>query len=167
MTKPNAEEVAERSLRQAGYRVYLPRYRRLLAPHGLGRRTVTSMRPLMPGYLFVQDWRGWPGAAVMGVSGMMPGARGAVARLGDGDVALLREDEHLGKWDQVRYPPGAKPVVREDIGVGDAVRVEVGGVLLAATLRELSADGRALVEAMIFCRRTELRVEQEALQVVA
>ena len=70
-TKQSAEEVAERSLRQAGYRVYLPRYRKLLSPHGRGRQPVTSMRPLFARVLFVQDWRGWPALPISGTVGLM------------------------------------------------------------------------------------------------
>jgi hypothetical protein len=33
LIKPGADEATERSLRQAGYRVYLPRYRKMLRTH--------------------------------------------------------------------------------------------------------------------------------------
>jgi Transcription termination factor nusG len=75
MSKPAAEEIAERSIREAGYRVYLPCYRKILRGSRFGedgrrirsRRDEVVLRPLFPLYLFVElcphqqwspvDWR--------------------------------------------------------------------------------------------------------------
>jgi hypothetical protein len=163
VTKPSSEEVAECDLRRVGYRVYLPRYRKLLSPHGRDRKPQTAMRPLFTGYLFAEDWRGWPRETVHGVEGLLRRAGSQRnALFSDADVALIRDRER--SFDEVRYAAGeGGALIRDDVQVGDSVGVDVGSVPMQAVLRELSTDGRALVEVMIFGRVTAMRVEQEAL----
>ncbi|HLX18440.1 MAG TPA: transcription termination/antitermination NusG family protein [Bradyrhizobium sp.] len=163
ITKPAAEEIAERDLRRAGYRVYLPRYRKLLSPHGRDRRPVTSMRPLFTGYLFAEDWRGWPRETVHGVEGLLHRSGSSRHALFSGaDIQAIRDRE--SSFDEMRYAAGqGRAMIREDVSVGDVMTVDIGSIPMQAVLRELSADGRALVEVMIFGRVTPMRVEQEAL----
>jgi transcription antitermination factor NusG len=153
LTKSTAEEAVERSLRQAGYRAYLPRYRRLLLPHGFARRPANVMRPLFARLVFVQDWRGWPRISIGGATGLMQSHPG-IAKLCDADIALIMERERRGDFDMVT-PEG----VRDDLAVGDEVEFEAAfGAKVMGILEELTPQGKAIVAAMIFGRivRTEV-----------
>lgn len=170
-TKCSSEELAERGLRSTGYRVYLPRYRKLLLPHGRTRQSATAMRPLFARLLFVQDWRGWPTQIVAGVVGLMRiTAKGPPAKLIDDDIAKMIAKERAGAFDEVRYPlgHGITAYVRDDLEVGDKVEFEMFGERIMGELEELSADGKAVVRAMLLGRETPIRgVDAESLQLVA
>jgi len=160
VTKASAEEAAERSLRQSGYRVYLPRYRKLLLPHGSTKRPDHTMRPLFGRLVFVQDWRGWPKSSIVGALGLMP-ARPGVARLCDADVALIMERERLGDFDEVQL------VVRGDLEPGDQVEFETSfGAKIMGVLEELTPQGKAIVWAMLFDRIVRTEVGAGVLQKV-
>jgi transcriptional antiterminator RfaH len=64
--QPHAEERARRHLVNQGFKVYLPRYHRTVRH---ARRSVSVLRPLFPGYLFVHidpevcQWRSINGTA--------------------------------------------------------------------------------------------------------
>ena len=157
VTKPSAEEAAERSLRQAGYRAYLPRYRKVLLPHGVNRRPDHTMRPLFERLVFVQDWRGWPKNSIAGALGLMQSHRGT-AKLLDGDVAIIMERERAGDFDMTG-PRGDGSHIRGDLVPGDHVEFETAfGTKIMGVLEELSPNGKAVVWSMIFDRmvRTEV-----------
>lgn len=164
-TKPMSEEITERGLRQAGYRSYFPRYRKLLSPHGRLRSGVTMMRPLFPRLVFAQDWRGWPDRSISGATGLMP-ARPGVARLADADVALIMDRERAGEFDDVRHPRGSDSKIREDISPGDEVDWEAFGRRVIGILEGLSANGKAVVQAMIFDRMVRTEVPASSLRKV-
>lgn len=156
LTKSTAEDAVERSLRHAGYRAYLPRYRRLLLPHGHARRPASAMHPLFPRLVFVQDWRGWPKISITGATGLMP-SRPGVATISDVDVALIMERERKGDFDMAA--PRGDSGLRDDLAIGDEVEFEVAfGAKVLGVLEELSPNGKAVVAAMIFGRvvRTEV-----------
>jgi hypothetical protein len=161
-TKQSAEEVAERSLRQAGYRVYLPRYRKLLSPHGRGRQPVTSMRPLFARVLFVQDWRGWPALPISGTVGLMLLRPQVPAKLSDEDVVLILERERAGEFDEA-LPNGSGGAVRTDIELGEEVEFEVFGRRILGVLDELTDDGKAVVSALMFGRIVSTSVSAAGL----
>ncbi len=144
-TKAAAEEIAERSLQQHGYRVYLPRFRKLLSPHGRERRQAMVMRPLFPGVLFAQDWRGWPISPVVGVAGLMLARPGVPARLAEADVELIMLRERAGDFDEV-WGSGQ----RTDLRPGDQVQVDINGSQVLAVLEHLSGQGRAVVKMLLF-----------------
>jgi hypothetical protein len=164
-TKSMSEEITERALRQAGYRSYFPRYRRLLSPHGRTRRGVTMMRPLFPRLVFAQDWRGWPDRSISGATGLMP-ARPGVARLSDADVALIMERERCGEFDDVHHPRGSETKIRDDLIVGDEVDWEAFGRRVIGVLEALSANGKAVVQAMLFDRVVRTEVAASSLRKV-
>ena len=166
VTKPSAEEIAERGLRQAGYRVYLPRFRKLLLPHGRTRRQVTSMRPLFSRVVFAQDWRGWPEMSIAGATGLMRSRPSGPARLSDDDVALILQRELSGEFDEIEHARGASRV-RSDIKPGEAVEIEAFGAHVLGVLEALTSDGRALVEALLFSGRVRLSVDADAIRRVA
>lgn len=156
LTKSTAEDAAESSLRQVGYRVYVPRYRKVLLPHGRQRRPDQIMRPLFERLVFVQDWRGWPSKIrIIGTVGLMP-ARPGVAQLCDADVALIMERERAGDFDMVG--PHGDDTQRGDLAIGDEVEFDAFGAKIMGVLEALSPNGKAIVSALIFGRivRTEV-----------
>jgi hypothetical protein len=162
-TKPSAEEVAERSLRQAGYRVYLPRYRKVLSPHGRARQPVTTMRPLFARVLFVQDWRGWPAMGMSCMVGLMLLRPQVPAKLSDEDVALIIERERAGEFDE-SAPSGSGAAVRTDLDLGEEVELEAFGSRIMGVLDELTDDGRAIISALMFGRIMSIRVSAAGLK---
>ena len=159
VTKAAAEDVAERALRQAGYRVYLPRYRRPMWPHGVARRPTILMSPLFSGLVFVQDWRGWPKLSITGATGLMQ-AHPGIAKLSDADIALIMQRERAGDFDLVE-PRGDG----SDLRPGDAVEFETSlGAKIMGVLEELSPNGKAIVSAMIFGRLVRTEVGAGSIQ---
>lgn len=164
-TKPAAEEATEQQFRAAGYRVYLPRYRKLIAPHGMGRLSASVMRPLFARLVFVQDWRGWPKLSISGASGLMQ-ARPGTAKLTDADVAIIMERERAGDFDMVG-PRGDGTHTRGDLARGDQVEFEVAfGTQVIGVLDEMSPNGKALVWTVIFDRIVKTKVDTETLRKV-
>jgi hypothetical protein len=152
-TKTSAEEVAERQLLQAGYRAYLPRYRRLLLPHGRHRRPIIIMRPLFARLVFCQDWRGWPAdVSITGAIGLMK-SRPGIAKLADTDIELIQQRERSGEFDMA-VPRGSG--ARQDIKVGDEVEIE--GQKIMGVLAELTPGGKAIIWSVIFDRIVRVEV---------
>jgi len=161
VTKSASEEAAERCLRAAGYRAYLPRYRKMLLPHGGARRPDHAMRPLFDRLVFVQDWRGWPKISIAGALGLMS-ARPGVAKLSDVDVALIMERERAGDFDQATLGG-----MRNDLVPGDQVEFETSfGAKIIGVLEELTPQGKAIVWAMLFDRIVRTEVGAGVLQKV-
>lgn len=165
-TMPQAEEVAERSLRQVGYRVYLPRYRKLLLPHGRDRRPATALRPLFFGILFAQDWRGWPQQSVSGTSGLLKIA-GNAAKLSAADIEIMQAKERACEFDNIKRPPSGGVVIRDDIKPGDDCEIDMFGQRIMAVLDELSEDGKAMLRVMIFGRAVRTEADANALYAVS
>lgn len=160
ITKTAQEEVAERSLRQAGYRVYLPRYRREIYPHGHARKGRPSMSPLFAGYVFVHDWHGWPTEPILGTTGLMKVAASNVT-LQDSDIALIWDREKAGAFDLLP-PPNAR--VR-NLSIGESVTFEVHGEAVIGQLEALSDSGKAIVRSlMMFNREARYTVPAEQLR---
>jgi hypothetical protein len=163
-TKPQAEELAERQFRSAGYRAYFPRYRKLLLPHGVDRPSISVMRPLFARLVFVQDWRGWPKISIGGAVGLMA-ARPGNAKLADADVALIMERERVGDFDMVG--PRGDGRARGDLMPGDKVELEAGfGTRIMGVLDELSPNGKAVIWTVIFDRLVKTSVDAETLHKV-
>jgi len=163
LAKPSCEEVAERNLRQSGYRVYLPRYRKLLRPHGSDRRGQPSMRPLFVGYLFVSDWRGWPEIPITGVAGLMRTA-GRVVELVDADVRAIRNHEDAGDFDETPTPRSSAK--RTDLAVGEGVEFEAMGQRISAVLDDLTDGGKAIVRGLMFGREVRWTVDAHELRAI-
>lgn len=165
-TLPQAEEAAERSLRQVGYRAYLPRYRKLLLPHGRDRKPATVLRPLFAGIVFAQDWRGWPQQSVTGTNGLLKVA-GNTAKLAAADVDIMRRKEWDCEFDDIKRPPSGGVVIRDDIKPGDDCEVEMFGQRVMAVLDELSEDGKAVLRVAILGREVRTEVAAEAIHAVS
>lgn len=162
-TLPQAEEIAERSLRQVGYRAYLPRYRKLLLPHGRDRKPATALRPLFVGIIFAQDWRGWPTHTVTGTSGLLKIA-GNTAKLTNADIDIMQAKERACEFDDIKRPPSGGVVIRDDIHVGDDCEIEMFGQRVMAVLDELSDDGKAVLRATIMCREVRTEVDADSIR---
>lgn len=152
-TKPGAEDIAERGLRLAGYRVYLPRYRCLVHPHGRNRSPVTVLRPIFPRLVFAQDWRGWPAMPIGCAIGLLSFQPGIPAGLSDGDVALIMEREHNREFDQT-----------SQFTIGDAVEIDAFGSRIVGVLDALSADGKAIVSALLLGRTVRTQVDMRSIR---
>jgi len=161
-TLPQAEEVAERSLRQVGYRAYLPRYRKLILPHGRDRKPATVMRPLFVGIIFAQDWRGWPSHTVTGTAGLMRLA-GHNAALSHADIEIMQAKERACEFDDLKRPPAGGVVIRDDIKPGDECEVEFFGERLEAKLDGFSDDGKAILRMVILGREVRTKVDADAV----
>lgn len=159
VTAPAAEDLAERSLRQSGYRVYLPRYRRPMWPHGTARQPQPVMRPLFTGFLFAHDWHGWPNdRRIAGTVGLMHSA-GRIVEISDRDIEIMWSAEKSGQFDELPPP--------RTLRVGDTVSMQVHGVEVLGVLDGLSDNGTAVVRALIFNRETIWRdVDARGLRVV-
>lgn len=163
LAKPSCEEVAERNLRLAGYRVYLPRYRKLMRPHGSDRRGQPSMRPLFVGYLFVSDWRGWPDVPINGVSGLMRSA-GRVVEMVDADVRAIRNHEDAGQFDEAPTPRSSAK--RTDLTIGESVEFDAMGSRILAVLDDLTDGGKAIVSGLMFGRTVRWTVDAHELRAI-
>jgi hypothetical protein len=158
-TRPAAEDAAERSLRLAGYRVYLPRYRCLVHPHGRSRSAVTVLRPIFPRLVCVQDWRGWPAMPINCAIGLLSFQAGIPAGLSDSDVALIMDRERNREFDETPLASRYK--------VGDAVEIEMLEHRIMGVLERLSPDGKATVSAMLLGRTIRTHVPVQRLHVVS
>lgn len=162
-----AAERTETDLRRTGYRVYLPRYRKALWPHGADRRINTSMRPVFRGLIFCQDWRGWPKQTIGGEPRLMLAPTGRAAKLVDADIDLIMRRERELQYDDIKYPAGGgKPVVRDDLVIGAEVAFERFGERVIGALDELSENGKAFVRVFFLGRETRTEINADALDMV-
>jgi hypothetical protein len=157
-TKPGAEDVAERSLWRSGYRVYVPRYRRLIWPHGRERKPAPAMQPLFGRVVFVQGWQGWPPLPIAGVVGLMTVEPGNPAMLSDEDIGLIMARERNREFDQT---PSVSTI---DFAIGEEVEIEAFGTRIIGVLEELSPSGKAIVAAMLFGRSVRTEVDADNIQ---
>ncbi len=131
------------------------------------------LRPVFAGFLFIQDWRGWPDHRahhIVGVIGLMrdPADRGrGAARISDADIAKIIEHERCLGYDEIKRPPARGSVLREDLEVGDIVEAEISGIPVPAVLESLSKSGQAIIRALIFGRDTPFTVEAETLHLIS
>lgn len=163
-TKAASEDVAERALRQAGYRVYLPRFRKLLRPHGSDRRGQPTMRPLFTGYLFAHDWHGWPDTPITGVVGLMRQS-GRVVELLDADVMRLWDRERALHFDDVPSP--RSHTRRTDLAIGAAVEFDLLDQRIEAALVDLTDSGKAIVRGLMFARESTWTVDASTLRAIS
>ncbi len=152
VTQPSREEVAERHLKRSGFRVYLPRYKRILrgSRYANGKRIVTRgangfvFRPLFPGYLFTEFWEsfGTPQRDTdKGVAGVLR-AEGKPAFVADELVEAIRQGENARRFDD--DAPGDE--LRRELKAGRKPRVRIDTLdTMVGTLISLDEAGRARV----------------------
>lgn len=181
--RPMAEELAENTLKAAGWRVYLPRGRKVLRGIRIDPQTRKRirtrgfgeivMRPIFAGYLFVelhpgQSWA--PALAQRGVIGML------ASRVGDGmrpklvterGIEALRSAERDGEFDEARCRRG-KANHRPDLEIGARVAVEISGITLDGIIESLSDKrDQAIVRYMLFGRASRTHIGTKMLELVA
>lgn len=159
VTKPGAEEIAAKSIRQAGNRSLLLTYRKIYWPHGRDRPYALRMLPLLPSYVFVQDWRGFA-QPVSGTVGPMR-MSGEIAVMGDEEVMGLWRKEMAGAFDEPR--PGDKRARRPDLTIGGAVAFDFHGSRIEAIIEGLSGSGKAIIRNMLGIKMT---VDERELELV-
>lgn len=159
-TRSAMEFTVARALGEAGYRTFVPVIRRIVRPHR--GPAAPRMLPMLPGYLFAQEWVGWPKQVIAGIWGILRDAAGNPRHISDADVLALRRHqiERDEPW------PCARRRVRTDLAIGDEVRIDLGGEAIPARIKGLSDDGKAVVTAMLFGRETAIAgVEQEEIEI--
>lgn len=169
MTKVMAEEVAERAIRETGYRTYLPRYRKIIRgtridDHGRRARPRGEivMRPLFPGYLFAElhPGQGWNGIKkATGVADVLryPGEMGEPKLMAAEIIDVIHDAELAGDFDEARPVKSGK---RKDIKPGDTVQINAGPFAgLPAQLVALDEHGRAQLLVALFGRENETSIE--------
>lgn len=163
-----SEDIVERAFLFEGYRTYVPRYRCMLAPHGARRSATATMRPLLPGIVFVQDWRGWPKRAISGIVGLMRrGQTRNPATLSGTDIATIQQRERQGAFDRGLRPPAAGVLLRDDLAIGERIECEIAGQEIAGILNDLTPNGKATITAIIMGRETVIHgVEAAELRAV-
>jgi hypothetical protein len=112
MTKPAVEDVAERAIRRAGYRVYLPRFRKICA--GIGPRAAARSS--------------WAHCSLATSSRSCTPAKASAGIATATGVALdaIRAAVDAGGFDQARPAAVGKPPQRFDLHAGDRVQVGSG-----------------------------------------
>lgn len=153
--KTGAEERAVWHLNNQGFETYLPRYRKQVRH---ARKTSTVLKPLFPGYVFVnmdlgrQRWRSVNGT--MGVISLVQfGDEPAPLPQAMIDAIRAREDAE-----------GAVSVARDDLKKGDRVRVREGAFAdYMAILDEVSDDKRVFLMLDLMGREVRVSVPLENL----
>lgn len=141
--RAGSEEHAERNLRGAGFRVYLPRMRCVLTghrrPNGHGE---TVLRPMLRGYLFAELHPGqWiePGPGDHWRHWRTPW-NNRRAFVSDDAIAVLRQSEAAEGRERVER------IERPEIGA--AVSADLFGSRIDGIVRELRGADRMLIETM-------------------
>lgn len=151
-TKVSAEELAAAAIGRAGYRVYLPKYRKILKGVRItadGRRVRSrgyslALRPLFPNYLFCEIWPEQDLHRLIvcpGVVNLLRRRSGSPQILRAEVIEEIRAAEARGIFDQARPDTdSARPMKRFDLHAGDRVRTAQGDV---AELLHLDERNRA------------------------
>jgi len=159
VTRYDMEFIAERGLRERGYRAYCPTVRRIVWPGGRRNGAEPRQVPLLPGYVFAHELRVLPDGrtepGIGGVLSLLASGHGLPVMLQRRDIDAMRdaEIEFDDPWPRRRGRP------RNDLKIGDAVSVEIAGEALLARLTRLSPNGRAVIERMLFDRMTAFEVD--------
>jgi hypothetical protein len=104
--------------------------------------------------------------SIIGAIGLMQ-SRPGLARLADADVELIMGRERQGVFDDARHPRGdGKPHVRDDLIPGDEVDWEAFGRRVMGVLEELTPQGKAIVQAMLFDRLVRTEVDANVLRMI-
>lgn len=173
-TAPNAEEKAARKLTEAGFHVYLPRYREDI--HNKRTRTWRTVeRVLLTGYLFVDVSSGHFGIArnCDGVRGFV-GACGIPERVSGKFVEQFQIAEQDGAFDKLN-PEGMASSRRKQIelkrkrlatefDVGETVAITQGPFAdFFAEVLEVTRRAKVKVGFQLFGREMDAEIEAEHL----
>ncbi|MBF0251656.1 MAG: transcriptional activator RfaH [Alphaproteobacteria bacterium] len=154
-TKTQLEDRAVWHLRNQGFDVYLPRYRKQVRH---ARKVQTVLRPLFPGYVFVnmdlrrQRWR-----AVNGTVGVI-----SLVQFGSEPMPVPAEvvDAIRANEDEA----GAISLAPQGLVTGDRVRVRDGALAdYTALLEEISDEKRAVLLLELMGREVRVSAPLESL----
>lgn len=144
ITRPACEDIAEKRLREAGFRVYLPRVRVVLAGHRTPRgRGEVVLRPMLPRYLFAElhpDQWIYPGPGDKWRHWRTPW-HNQRAFVSVAAIDVLRESEAQEGEDAV-----AAATRRSTID--STVTAEVWGARIEGVVRELRGSDRLIIETL-------------------
>ena len=160
VTKPMSEHIAAQSIRQAGYREYLPMEQRILRGHRESKGQ-PKLYPLFPRYMFAElhpDQAYWPLSKANGVAHLlMRGDRPALVR--PGIIEAIQQAENEGQFDERRKAEEAM------LPVGSLVRVMEGPFSdMIGRIVDAKGDGRIRVVLEMLGRPTP--TDMHAKQVV-
>lgn len=154
-TKPNAHAVAERNLQRQGFVTFLPLQD---VTERKTSRFVSQLRPLFPGYLFVEvDESKAPWRAINGTLG--------VARLVSFGARPQPVPDDLVASLQARCDAAGhlRPVA--DLAAGDNVAILRGPFAkFAATIEEISADQRVWVLLDLMGQKTRVQLDSDQVE---
>ncbi len=157
-TKSNAEDRAVWHLKNQGFDVYLPRYRKQVRH---ARKTQTVLRPLFPGYMFVrmdparQRWQ-----AVNGTVGVV-----SLVQFGDLPHPISSE---VVEAIRAREEDGAVSLAPQGLQRGDRVRVREGVFVdHMALLEEVCDQKRVFLLLELMGRKVRVKVQTEHLEKVS
>lgn len=154
-TKSGVEDRAASHLRNQGYDVYIPKYRRQVRH---ARQTRVVLRPLFPSYLFVrmtaEEGRWRPINGTVGIIGLV--CFGGVPQpMPEAALELIRAREDKS---------GAVSLAPDDLQRGERVRLREGALSEhVALLEEVSDDRRVVLLMNILGREVRVNARREAL----
>ena len=153
-TKAGAEDKAAWHLHNQKYDIYLPRYRKQIRRAG---KTQMALRPVFPGYLFVQidmatqHWRS------------INGTIGVISLVSFGDYPQPIADAII---DDMRNheQDGVVTILPEGFKRGDCLRVREGAFSgCSALLEEVSSDKRVILLLSMMGREVRIAAPMENL----
>lgn len=157
--KPGAEERAVWHLKNQGFEAYLPRYRKQIRH---ARKTSNVLRPLFPGYLFVnldmenQRWRA------------INGTIGVLSLLQFGDQPMPLADTIVDAIQDREDGTGIVSLAPKGLQKGDVVRVHDSAFSdRTALLEEISDDKRVVLLLDIMGREVRITVPVEKIAIAS
>jgi transcriptional antiterminator RfaH len=149
-TQPRAEEKAVRHLGNQGFAAYLPRYRRRIRH---ARRNQIVLRPLFPGYLFVEldparcRWRS------------INGTIGVHEILTNGDMPLAVPETIIAEIKSREDETGAVKLAPPSFRRGQAVRLIEGQLAeLSGLFEEMRDENRIVLLVSLLWRKVRMQV---------
>jgi transcriptional antiterminator RfaH len=154
-TQPRAEEKAVRHLANQGFATYLPRYRRRVRH---ARRNEIVLRPLFPGYLFVEldparcRWRS------------INGTVGVHEILTNGDVPLAVPEAIIAEIKLREDETGAVKLAPPSFTRGQTVRLLEGPLAdVSGLFEEMRDENRIVLLVSLLGRKVRMQVPAAAV----
>ena len=154
-TQPRAEEKAVRHLANQGFATYLPRYRRRIRH---ARRNAIVLRPLFPGYLFVQldparcRWRS------------INGTVGVCEILINGNAPRPIADRIIHEIKEREDESGAVRLMPPSFARGQVVRLLEGPLAdVSGLFEEMRDENRVVLLVSLLGRQVRMQVSAAAI----
>jgi transcription antitermination factor NusG len=171
VARPSADHIAERTLKASGWRVFVPRYRRVLRGHGRkgwSRSGEIVQRSLFGQYIFAevhpdQTWA--PIRRAIGVDRILTVAS-RPAFVDQATIEELREVVDSGAFDEVNQH-GTRMDLRRMLDAGERPIVRYNGSGFVGRLIHLDERGRASLLIEMLGRVNRIQVDAEPLELIA